>query len=88
MTASEIRLYPIPEGTPHTTCKGCGAPIAFVPGVKSGSIVPVSLASPLAEHQTTVPPVPHEKTARDVIAAPSHFTDCPAANSFGKGKRP
>jgi len=78
MVQQHLRLYQIPAGTRESFCAlgVCGKKIAFVPGVKPGSRVPVSLEHPDAERKAGV-----------VVAAPSHFLDCAGANQFSKSGR-
>jgi len=67
-------LYAVQAGARRSACRECGAAMAFVPGKKAGSYVPLSLDSPFAERDEQ----------GKVVAAASHYTDCPNPKRFSK----
>lgn len=77
MATSEVRLWPVPPNPHVVPCRACGARMAFVPGKSPGKQIPASLDSPIAK----------KDAAGNVLEAPSHYSDCPAASTFSrKGK--
>jgi hypothetical protein len=73
-----ITWYDIPAGTKPAECKGCSAEIYFIPStVSPGISIPISVEPDGAFGPTETEP------GRGV----SHFTDCPNAGQFGKGKK-
>lgn len=74
MSTSEIRLWPVPRGAVFTSCRGCGERIAWGK-TDRGRNVPLSIDSKEAEWRG-------EGAQAECIQAPSHFTDCSAANQF------
>lgn len=78
MAAGGIRLFDVPPGAKSVLCRDerCKRPIVFVVNEKTGKRVPVSLTHPDAKIVNG-----------EVVAAPSHYTDCPGANDFTKRRK-
>lgn len=67
-------LYPVPAGVRGRPCKSCGMAIIFT-RTDTGRAIPLSI-----EHEAA------RWEGDQVLAAPSHFIDCPQASSHSRPK--
>lgn len=66
------REFPVPAGVTESVCKSCQAAIIWTTNPDTGSNVPLSVAT-------------IEERDGECWAL-SHYTDCPQASAWGKGK--
>lgn len=81
MTKSEIRLWPVPPDAVITSCRGCGEAIVWGKTDKGRNV-------PLSIHHEAARWDPKDGPNATCLEAPSHFIDCPAANTFSRGRKP
>jgi len=79
MARSEISLWPVARDGVVTSCRGCGNRIIWGKTL-AGKNIPLSIDHPKATWQGA-------GADAQCIQAPSHFTDCPAANQFSGRNR-
>jgi len=76
MKPKVLKLYQVPKDGQRVPCRECGMPMVFVPGVKPGSKVLLSIDHPQAMRDIT----------GAAVMAPSHYTDCTKPARFSRAK--